>query len=413
MNKIRLCLLLWAMTLSCLADVTISGHIRSLATREALVDAEVRIPGSNASVITNEDGYFTFKVSALPRSLTISALGHRNLSVSRQALTDNPDHLEIWLIPETRILDAVTVYSADELVRQAMARIPPNYCHDTERLSCFYRETTRKQNRYVNLNEAVTSLYKTPYSKGVSRDLVYVVKGRSLISQRAKDTLAIKVMGGPYESVILDAVKNQDIFLYEEDLPCYRFTMQEGTSIDERPQFVVSFEPVHTRPYALYRGTLYIDVERLAFTRMELSVDMSDLDKATRMMLVKKPLGLRFRPRELTSTICYHFDGEQFRLSYLRNSFVFNCDWRKRWFSTSYRVVSEMVVTDYVADEMPHSHRGTFGPRELLDPKSENFNDPEFWESYNILEPSESLEHAVEKLRKRAVSPTQHQSRSR
>lgn len=392
------------MTLSCLAEVTLSGHVRSLASREAVADAEIRIPGSNASVITNEDGFFTFKVSDLPRSLTVSALGHRNLSVSHQKLTDTPDHLVLWLLPETRILDAVTVYSADELVRQAIARIPANYSRDTERLSCFYRETTRKQNRYVNLNEAVTSLYKTSYNRDVNRDQVYVVKGRSLISQRAKDTLSVKVMGGPYESVILDAVKNREVFLYEDDLPCYHFTMQEGTSIDERAQFVISFEPVAERPYALYRGKLYIDVERLAFTRMELSVDMSNLDKATRMMLVKKPLGLRFRPREMTTTVCYHFDGKQFRLSYLRNFFHFNCDWKKRWLSTTYRVVSEMVVTDYVADEMPLSRRGSFRSHDLLDPSSENFNDPAFWESYNILEPSESLEHAVEKLKKRAAT---------
>lgn len=402
MNKLKLCLILWAMTLSCLADVTISGHVKSLTTRQALADAEIRIPGSNASVITNEDGFFTFKVSELPRALIISALGHRNMTVTRQTLTAHPDRVEVLLLPETRILDAVTVYSADELVRQAIARIPANYSHDTERLSCFYRETARKQNRYVNLTEAVTSLYKTSYSHDVNRDQVYILKGRSLISQHAKDTLAVKVMGGPYESVLLDAVKNRDFFLDADDLPCYRFTMQEGTSIDERPQFVVSFEPIRLRPYALYRGTLYIDVERLAFTRIELSLDMSDLDKATQAMLIKKPMGLRFRPRELTSVICYHFDGEQFRLSYMRNFFHFNCDWKKRWLKTTYRVISEMVVTDFVADEMPRPHRGTFRHHDVLDPKSESFNDPAFWESYNILEPSESLEHAVEKLKKRA-----------
>lgn len=402
MNRLIFCLLLWATALICLADVTISGHVRSLGTRDAIVDAEIRIPGSNASVITNEDGYFTFKVSQQPRQLIVSALGHRNMTVSRQKLADNPDDLEIWLVPETRILDAVTVYTAEDLVRQAIARIPQNYCPHTERLSCFYRETTRKQSRYVNLSEAVMSLYKTDYSHGVNRDLVYIIKGRSLISQRAQDTLSVKVAGGPYESVILDVVKNREIFLYEDDLPCYHFSMQESTSIDERPQYVISFEPVLSRTYALYHGTLYIDMERLAFTRMELRLDMSDRQKATQMMLLRKPFGLRFRPRELTSTICYHFDGEYFRLSYMRNFFHFNCDWKKRWISSTYRVVSEMVVTDYEADQMPRSRRDAFGRHDVLDPKAENFNDPEFWESYNILEPSESLEHAVQKLKKRA-----------
>lgn len=396
--------MLWAMTLSCLADVTISGHVKSLASREAVIDAEIRIPGSNASVITNEDGFFTFKVSKLPSRLTVSALGYRNKVVTQNFLNDKSEEIEIWLTPETRILKQVTVYTAEDLVRTAIAKIQNNYSAEDERLSCFYRETTRKQNRYVNLSEAVMSLYKTDYSRGVSRDQVYIIKGRSLISQRAKDTLSIKVMGGPNESVMLDAVKNRDFFLYDEDLPYYRFTMVEGTSIDERPQYVIKFEPTFERPYALYHGTLYIDMERLAFTRLELSLDMSDRQKATDVMLVRKPHGLRFRPRELTTTVSYHFDGERFRLSYLRNFFYFNCDWKKRWFSTSYRVISEMVVTDYIEDEMPRSRKGSFGARDVLDPKAENFNDPAFWESYNILEPSESLEHAVSKLKKRAKS---------
>lgn len=404
MNRLYLCLILWAMTLSCLADVTISGHVRSLATREAVVDAEIRIPGSNASVITNEDGFFTFKVSEMPARLTVSALGHRNSSVSQRYLNDHVDDVEIWLTPETRILNQVTVYTAEDLVRTAIDKIEQNYSKQSERLSCFYRETTRKQSRYVNLSEAVMSLFKTEYGRDVTRDQVYILKGRSLISQRTKDTLAIKVMGGPHESVMLDLVKNRDMFLYNDDLPAYRFTMEEGTSIDERPQFVIKFEPTQVRPYALYHGTLYIDMEHLAFTRMELSLDMSDRQKATDVMLVKKPFGLRFRPRELSTTISYHYDGECFRLSYMRNFFHFNCDWKKRWISTSYRVISEMVVTDYVEDDVPRSRKGSFGYRDVLDPKAENFNDPAFWESYNILEPSESLEHAVSKLKKRAKS---------
>ena len=402
MNRFYLCILSWAMTLSCLADVTISGHVKSLMSRDAIVDAEIRIPGSNASVITNEDGYFTFKVSELPARLVVSALGYRNNTVTQRYLTDHLEDAEIWLTPETRILDAVTVYTAEDLVKTSIAKIVQNYSQEPERLSCFYRETTRKQSRYVNLSEAVMSLFKTDYGKSVWRDQVYILKGRSLISQRTKDSLAIKVMGGPHESVALDLVKNRDMFLHDEDLDAYRFTMVEGTSIDERPQFVIKFEPTQERPYALYHGTFYIDMEHLAFSRIELSLDMSDRQKATDVMLVKKPFGLRFRPRELTTTISYHYDGECFRLSYMRNFFHFNCDWKKRWISTTYRVVSEMVVTDYVADEVPRSSKGSFRQRDVLDPKAENFNDPAFWESYNILEPSESLEHAVLKLKKRA-----------
>ena len=388
------------MTLSCLADVTLSGHVRSYYTQDAVPDAEVRVTGTGICVITNEDGYFVLKVAEMPQRLTVSALGHRNKVVS--TLEENCADLDLWLLPETRLLNQVTVYTPADLVRMAIDKIPENYGRTSERLSCFYRETTRKQSRYVNLSEAVMSLYKTDYNHGIFRDQVQVEKGRSLISQRAKDTLSIKVIGGPHEAVQLDLVKNREILLYEEDIAAYRFTMEEGTSIDERAQYVISFEPERERPYALYRGKLYIDMELLAFTRMEISLDMKDTQKATSVMLYKKPFGLRFRPRELSTIISYHYDGTCFRLSYLRNLYYFSCDWKKRWFSTAYRVVSEMVVTDYQEAEVPRSRKGAFGSHDMLDTQTEAFNDAAFWESYNILEPSESLEHAVKRLKRRA-----------
>ena len=41
--------------------------------------------------------------------------------------------------------------------------------------------------------------------------------------------------------------------------------------------------------YALLYGKLYIDRERLSFTRIEMSLDMQDKSKATTAILYKKP----------------------------------------------------------------------------------------------------------------------------
>ena len=209
-------------------------------------------------------------------------------------------------------------------------------------------------------------------------------------------------MGGPVQPVQLDIAKNLDFLFNEEDLKCYEFTMLEPTTINDRQQYVVAIEPKWSLDWALFYGKLYIDRETLAFTRAELSLDMSDIDKATRMMLVKKPIGVKFKPKELVTLIDYRYEDGVTRLSYVRNTFRFNCDWKRRLFATAFTAVCEMVVTDKAMAEVhPIAGRDSFDSRDAFYDKVDYFRDPHFWEDYNIIEPSESLDKAIDKLVKR------------
>lgn len=65
------------------------------------------------------------------------------------------------------------------------------------------------------------------------------MKGRRLLSQKASDTLAVKVVGGPNLSVTLDVVKNNEALLDLEELNNYEFWMAESVLIDNRMQYVI------------------------------------------------------------------------------------------------------------------------------------------------------------------------------
>ena len=58
------------------------------------------------------------------------------------------------------------------------------------------------------------------------------------------------------------------------------------------------------------------------------------------------------------------------------------------------------MVTDLVEPAVPIAKSEVFRPSDVLDDKAPLFQDPDFWKDYNIIEPSESLEHAVARLRK-------------
>ena len=381
----------------------VSGTVKDKQTKKKLEYVNISVPGTNVGTITNSDGEFTIKVqdSLQAKVVEVSHIGYYNYRI---ALTGNDMVDEnVMLTQNANVLEEVVVRAHDPrmLVEEAMNRIGKNYSEKPTLLTGFYRETAQKGKRYINISEAIIDVYKTPYDEDASRDRVQIFKGRALLSQKASDTLIVKLLGGPNLSLYVDIVKNPDILLDKTTLGYFSFRMEESVVMDNRSQYVISFQPQAILPYALHYGKLYIDKESLAFTRAEFNLNMEDRDKATSAILKKKPAGLRFRPVEVSFLVTYKQVNGKSYLNYIRNEVRFKCDWKRRLFSTNYAMVSEMVVTDskdQAVNAIPY--KMSFKSSQSLSDKVSDFRDENFWGSYNIIEPTESLEKAANKLRK-------------
>lgn len=384
--------------------ISVSGVVKDKKSKKKLEYVNVSVPGTGIGTVTNEDGEFLIKIndSINAKSIEISHIGYSNYTLPFDK--QNLQRAEIFLTANTNLLNEVVVESMEplDLIKKAMQKVENNYSSQANLMTGFYRETVKKGRNYINISEAVIDIYKTPYTNGgVAQDRVQIEKGRKLLSQKSGDTLAVKLIGGPNLSVYLDIVKNPELLLDAEILRCYKFRMEESVMIDERPHFVVSFVPQVNLPYALYYGKLYIDKQSVAFTRAEFSLSMDDKNKATQAILKKKPYNLRFKPEEVSFLVNYKLrDGISY-LNYIRSEFKFKCDWKRRLFSTNYTIVSEMVVTGGKVgnvDNIPS--KLSFKKDQSLSDNVGSFRDANFWEAYNIIEPSESLESAVTKLKK-------------
>ena len=383
--------------------ITISGIVKDKQTKKRLGYVNLSVPGTSVGTITNEEGEFTIKVrnSLQARQVEVSHIGYLNdiIPVTGKNLSD----YTVWLEPNTNSLAEVIIRADDPriIVQEALRKVDDNYLTTGSMLTGFYRETAQKGKRYINISEAIIDIYKTSYKgRSVDRDRVQIYKGRKLLSQKASDTLAIKLLGGPNLSVYVDVVKNPDLLLSPEILPYYAFRMEESTMLNDRPHYVISFVPAVILPYALYEGKLFIDKERLSFSRAEFALNMDDQVKATEAILRRKPFGLRFKPLEVSFLVTYKEQEGITRLSYIRNEVRFKCDWKRKLFSTNYTVVSEMVVTDGREAQSGIPYRFAFKADQSLSDKVLDFADESFWGAYNIIEPTESLENAVNKLKK-------------
>ncbi len=379
------------------------------AVRGSVVDSEngrplsyvsVTLPGTNYATVTNQDGTFVIKSDVEPSRVSFSLLGYKVVNLPAELDKD----MRVFLSRGPFTIDAATVLTGDPrtILREAIYKITDNCPSEPELFDCFYRETAQKRQRFIYISEAVTKMYKTSFRPNLGFDRIAVEKSRLLTSPRRTDTLAVKVMGGPAQAVELDFVKNRSLLLNEDDLANYEFEMLEPEMIDDRRQIVIAMIPARTLEYALHEGKVYLDQETLSFTRIELSLDMSDPDKATRAMLVRKPSDIRFKPKEMSLQLNYKREEGKSRLSYIRTVFRFDCDARRRLWHTEFTAVTEMVVTNrYSRDAVAKIERSeSFRSNDVLADKTQLYADPDFWKDYNIIEPTESLEHAIDRLRK-------------
>ena len=383
--------------------ITVEGLVRDKESKKKLEYVNITVAGTNIGTVTNADGASSIKIQKAfsNRPVEVSHIGYLNTVIPLSG--KDISGYTVYLEPNPTSLDEVIIRGGDArpIVLEAMSKIPANYPVTESLLTGFYRETAQKGRRYITISEAIIDIYKTAYKRvDASSDRVQILKGRKLLSPKVSDTLIVKLLGGPNLSLYVDIVKNPYLLLDPELMPYYAFRLEGSTVLDERPHYVIDFQPQASLPYALYKGKLYIDKKRLSFSRAEFELDMSDRLKATDAILKKKPFGLRFRPIGVTYLVTYSERQGVTWLNYIRNEIRFKCDWKRKLFSTNYTMTSEMVVTDGKMAEERIPYKISFKSNQSLSDKVSDFTDEQFWGDYNIIEPTESLENAVHKLKK-------------
>lgn len=401
---VALCLLMSGVALTLSAQPrTVTGRVIDSRNQKGLPNVSISLKGTNIGTVSNSDGNFSiYMADSNNAAISFSTVGYTSLTIPADSLSSVNNIIRMDRQPVE--LSEVVIYGGDpmKILSAALKKIPDNYSLNRDMLSMFYRETIRKGKRFIGVSEAAIDVYKTPYDRrSVDFDRVQIDRGRRLVSQKSSDTLAVKIVGGPNLAVNVDFVKNADVLFTEHDLTDFDFKMEKPEYADERLQYVISFKPKIRREYAQFRGKIYIDRELLAFTRAEFEMMPDDKGKMTAAVLHKKPRGLRFDPQKIEFVVSYKLvDGKTY-LNYISNEMRFKCDMKRRLFSSAYTAYSEMVVVDRKENTDERiSYKEAFKPRQIFYDIVDEYWDEDYWSEYNIIEPTESLENAVGKLKK-------------
>ncbi|QBA63693.1 carboxypeptidase-like regulatory domain-containing protein [Muriicola soli] len=380
------------------------GEIVDSETNKPLVFATITLEGTNISTVTNTEGGFLLKVPSNTESTTleVSFLGYRSKTVPLASLNQDSNKIELDVLvtelPEVKISvprEAIT------LVKETLRKKGENYLQDPSLMTAFYRETIKKRRRNVSLSEAVVSIYKTPYSSS-RRDAVQMFKSRKSTDYSKLDTLVLKLQGGPFNALYVDVMKYPEYIFTEQSIDDYVFKFDRSTRINDRLIYVISFNQRENILDPLYRGELYIDVERKVLTSAIYSLNITDRVKASRLFVRKKPRNAEVYPVEVAYRVDYREKDGRWYYGYSNALLEFKIDWDKKLFNSVYSMTCEMAVTDWERNtELSEPrYRDRLKSTMILSDEASGFSDPDFWGEYNIIEPEKSIESAIKKIQR-------------
>jgi uncharacterized protein YdhG (YjbR/CyaY superfamily) len=275
-----------------------------------------------------------------------------------------------------------------------------NYAGQALLMTAFYRETIKKRWSYIGLSEAVVEVYKQSYSSNKT-DQVKLFKGRKSTQVEKMDTLLFKLQGGPYSTLMLDVVKDPYMILSGDVLDLYDYTYINITRVDGRLNYVIEFKQRSHVTSPLFYGRFYIDADSFAITSLSFNLNTENRQEASAIFIKRKPMGVKVYPTSANYLVNYTEKDGKWHYSYSRGEVAFKVNWKKRLFNTSFTTMVEMAVTDWkVADDKPFKASDRLKMNVIMSETVNGFSDDNFWGDYNTIEPEQSIESAIKKIKK-------------
>ncbi|SDB20968.1 CarboxypepD_reg-like domain-containing protein [Flavobacteriaceae bacterium MAR_2010_188] len=378
-----------------------TGEIEDAENGDELVFADLEIENTNIRTVTNTEGEFLLKIpnEYLDRNLIISYLGFEKLTVKISELKKEDNKFSLTrLVTNLGEVNINIPKSAGEIVTEMLKRKDINYLNQSTLMTAFYRETIKKRRQNASLAEAVVDVYKQPYNSDRT-DKVILLKSRKSTNYSKLDTIALKLQGGPFNTLYSDLIKYQEFVFSDDFLDVYDFKMENSTRIDNRLVYVISFKQKPQILSPLYFGKIYVDAATYALNSAIYDLNVENEELAANLFVQRKPRRVSVFPTEAKYRVDYKNKDGKWYYGYSNIQLTFKVDWKGKLFNSVYTLNSEMVITDWEMNSTDTNKvKNQLRPSVILADEASGFQDPEFWGEYNIIEPEKSIEQAIRKI---------------
>jgi protease II len=264
----------------------------------------------------NGNAFFNLDYQLSKDFLVVSYVGYKTQKIAVE-LT-NKSLTKVFMSPSVHFLKEVSVtyqkqLKPKQIIKRAIKNVALNYAAKDVILDCFYRETIKEGDKYIQLNEAFSKIYYTAYPQkkldkkiwlswdyddsyafefegdarfyellhdfNTSRDKMTIVESRSS-ENLSKSGLEFALMGGPLGLTGYDKIKYQYDFLNPAVLNKYYFKLEGLAQMKGTTCYVIAFYPLPTKKNfvidqsrknksAIYVGKIYIEVDSFAVVKFD------------------------------------------------------------------------------------------------------------------------------------------------
>ncbi len=380
------------------------GKVIDEENKKPLALATILVEDSNISTITNSEGNFIIKVprTSINKTIIISFLGYKTKHVLLTELKDKKNLITLKsLVTELAEIDINVISDATNLVKEVFNKIKDNYLVNPTIMTAFYRETIKKRRKNVSLSEAIINIYKSPYDSA-ENDHVELFKSRKSTDYSRLDTLAMKLQGGPFNTLLIDIMKYPEYIFSEDGVNDYNFTYNYPTIINNKRISVISFKQKENIKAPLYEGNLYIDAKNKVLISADYALNITNKELASKIFIRKKPGRANVWPKKINYKVDYREKNGKWYYGYSSAYLEFKVNWSNKLFNSNYSMVAEMAITDWKTNAQKDKlkQKQKLKPSVILTDKIAGFYDTKFWGKHNIIEPEKSIEVAIKKIKR-------------
>jgi hypothetical protein len=373
--------------------------------------AAVQLKRITLGTLANEAGQFVLRVPAINAtdSVLVSYVGYAVKTVAAAALQERP--ATITLQPKTINLPTQTVLalSPEELIKEAVKKLPQNLHDEPALLAAFYREARYvRDTKLTNVKggEAVLAIYHTGADENNPlnnmADQVRVLRSREV--GQIDDEQAAQMLrslpdlkGAPYKLLGEDAVKysydRTFDFLNERQFKKYDYTLRGVVALGGGEAYEITFDQKDAVRESLFQGRVLLDRTTLAIAEVDFKLSEKGRAFASGFSL----FGIGAKVKESAGQARYVPINGRWYLNYLRRyiavTITAKTQKRKEAIGSKFNlepvfdvgIVHELFVTGHKStDVQPLPKNEVLGKNEIAYKKSENYDDA-FWGEYNYI----------------------------
>lgn len=380
----------------------VRGIVIDSSNKNSLPYSTISILNKGVGSISNQDGKFNFKIKEeyFLDTLIISHLGFTPIQIKISELTE---YHNFKLIEKAISLQEILIRWTDpkELLINSLHAVKNNYPNNPSQLRTFYRESLKRNNKYMSYIEGLLDIYKSSYRPTLFSDHAKLLQLRKFSNFDSNDSILIKLQGGINSSLSLDLIKHPLDFINLNSLELYNYYYSGIESIDNVDAHTIRFEPSDENLDKIYEGTIHIDLKTLAIIRIQFNIVKSNYRNSRNNIVLKSNPGIRVIPKSIEYIISYKKINDKYYFNHVAGDMNLKVKRKRKMLSSNYKIHFEMISTDMTLSNIKRFKRDErVRTRQILtDIESiyiENLN--QYWGINNYILPEENLLKALNKF---------------